>query len=175
MWLHKDPGLLFFTWDSMVVNWDSWILTRWVPGLTITICNKITDRDVHRHLGRRNPSSPNRSSPYDLLVNSPDALPLSYRRLVGAKAIKLQSATKLLRHCTQIGWLQGTKESIPLFPNLHSKLGCLLFSIGISNSGTTLHGGDGEEKLYMYFPLLMSVKADLDSLVFSYEYSTVRD
>ena len=31
-------------------------------------------------------------------------------------------------------------------PPLHSKLGCLLFSIGSSNSGTTLHGGDGGEK-----------------------------
>ena len=36
----------------------------------------------------KNPSSPNRSQTYDLLVTSPDALPLSYRRLVGAKAIK---------------------------------------------------------------------------------------
>ena len=63
---------------------------------------------------------------------------------MGTKTIKLQSATKLLRHYTQIGWLQGTKESIPLLPTLHSKLGCLLFSIG--SSGTTLHGGDGEGK-----------------------------
>ena len=29
---------------------------------------------------------------------------------------------------------------------LHSKLGCLLFSIGSSNIGTTLHGGDGGVK-----------------------------
>ena len=151
MWLHKDPGLLFLNWDSKVVKWDSWIFTRWVPGLTITICNKITNRDVHRRLGRRNLSAPNRSSTYDLLVNSPDALPLSYRRLVGAKTIKLQSATKLLRHCTQIGWLQGTKDSIPLFPTLHSKLGCLLFSIGSSNSDTTLHGGDGGGKALHVF------------------------
>jgi len=90
VWLHKDPGLLFLNWDSMVVNWASSIFTRSRdPGLTRTICNKITDRDVHRQLGRRNPSAPNRSSTYDLLVNSPDtidALPLSYRRLVGAKA-----------------------------------------------------------------------------------------
>ena len=33
----------------------------------------------------------------------------------------------------------------------------------------------GEGKLYMYFPLLKSVKADLDSLIFSYKYSTVHD
>ena len=30
-------------------------------------------------------------------------------------------------------------------PPLHSKLGCLLFSIGSSNSGTTLHGGWGRK------------------------------
>ena len=37
------------------------------------------------------PSSPNRSRTYDLPITSSDALPLSYRRLVGAKAIKLES------------------------------------------------------------------------------------
>ena len=37
----------------------------------------------------KNLSSPNRSQTCDLLVTSPDALPLSYRRPVGAKAIKL--------------------------------------------------------------------------------------
>ena len=44
--------------------------------------------------------------------------------------INLQSATNLLRHCTSIGWLRRTKESPPLPCPLHSKLGCLLFSIG---------------------------------------------
>ena len=34
------------------------------------------------------PSSPNRSRTYDLPITSSDVLPLSYRRLVGAKAIK---------------------------------------------------------------------------------------
>ena len=42
-------------------------------------------------------------------------------------------------------------------PPLHSKLGCLLFSIGSSNSGTTLHGGDGGGKAL--FPLLEVSKA----------------
>ena len=37
------------------------------------------------------PSSPNRSRTYDLPITSSDALPLSFRRLVGAKAIKLGS------------------------------------------------------------------------------------
>ena len=40
------------------------------------------------------PSSPNRSRTYDLPIISSDALPLSYRRLVGTKAIKLGSWDK---------------------------------------------------------------------------------
>ena len=36
-------------------------------------------------------------------------------------------------------------------PALHSKLGCLLFSKGSSNSGTTLYGGDGGGESY-FFP-----------------------
>ena len=39
---------------------------------------------------------------------------------------------------------------------LHSKLGCLLFSMGSSNSSTTLHGGGGGGRAR--FPLLKSVK-----------------
>ena len=42
-------------------------------------------------------------------------------------------------------------------PPLHSKLGCLLFSISSSKSGTTLHGGDGGGKAL--FPLLEVSKA----------------
>ena len=39
-------------------------------------------------------SSPNRSRTYDLPITSSDAVPLSYRRLVGAKVIKLDSWDK---------------------------------------------------------------------------------
>ena len=39
-----------------------------------------------------------------------------------------------------------TKESTPLPPPHCSKLGCLLFSLSSSISGTTLHGEDGEGK-----------------------------
>ena len=46
------------------------------------------------------------------------------------------------------------KESTSFPCPLRSKLGFLLFSKGSSNSGTTLLGGDGGEKLY--FPLLKS-------------------
>ena len=45
------------------------------------------------------PSSPNRSRTYDLPITSLDALPLSYRRLVGAKAIKLGSWDKHPAYC----------------------------------------------------------------------------
>ena len=41
-------------------------------------------------------------------------------------------------------------------PPLHLKLGCLLFYIGSSKSGTTLHGGDGGEK--GLFSLLKSIR-----------------
>ena len=46
-----------------------------------------------RRLGRQIASTPNRSRTYDPLLTSPDALPLSYRRLVGAKATKLGSTS----------------------------------------------------------------------------------
>ena len=45
------------------------------------------------------PISPNRSQTYDLPVTSSDALPLSYRRLVGAKAIKQGSWDKHPAYC----------------------------------------------------------------------------
>ena len=47
----------------------------------------------------KNPSSPNRSRTYDLLVTRPDALPLNYGRLVAAKAIKLGSCDKRPAYC----------------------------------------------------------------------------
>ena len=34
--------LVFLNWDSLVLDWNSWFFTGWVPRLTITICNKIT-------------------------------------------------------------------------------------------------------------------------------------
>ena len=33
-------------WDSLVLDWDSWFCSRWVPGLTITISNKITGKSA---------------------------------------------------------------------------------------------------------------------------------
>ena len=48
------------------------------------------------------------------------------------------------------------KELAPLPCPLHSKLGCLLFSLGSSNNGTTLQEGMGEEKVC--FLLLKLVK-----------------
>ena len=45
------------------------------------------------------PSSPNRSRTYDLPITSLDAPPPSYRRLTGAKAIKLGSRDKHPAYC----------------------------------------------------------------------------
>ena len=43
-----------------------------------------------------------------------------------------------------------------LTPPLHSKLGCLLFSTGGLNSGTTLHGGDRGRKALLFAPFKVS-------------------
>ena len=45
-----------------------------------------------------NPSAPIRSQTKDLTITSSDALPLSYRRRVGAKAIQLNSWDKQLAY-----------------------------------------------------------------------------
>ena len=51
-------------------------------------------------LGKKEiPSSPNGSRTYDLPITSSDALPLSYRRLEGVKAIKLGSWDKHPAYC----------------------------------------------------------------------------
>ena len=42
---------------------------------------------------QKTPSTPSRRQTYDLLITSPDALPLSYRRLKGFKATKLGNST----------------------------------------------------------------------------------
>lgn len=60
--------------------------------------------DWHRHLGRKKPSTPNRSRTYDLLVISPDALPLSYWRetrgsLEAAKLVSCDKPSVILRAC----------------------------------------------------------------------------
>ena len=46
-------------------------------------------RVTQAYLEKEIPSSPNRSQTYDLPITSSDLPPLSYRRLVGAKVIKL--------------------------------------------------------------------------------------
>ena len=51
------------------------------------------------HSEKEVPSSPNRSRTCDFPITSSDALPLSYRRLVGAKAIKLGSWDKHPAYC----------------------------------------------------------------------------
>ena len=45
-----------------------------------------------------NPSTSSRRRTYDLLVTSPDAQPLNYRRLMGAAAIRRKNSFKLPKH-----------------------------------------------------------------------------
>ena len=58
----------------------------------LIIENDVLFRNDTAYSEKEIPSSPNRSRTYDLPITSSDALPLSYRRLVGAKAIKLGSS-----------------------------------------------------------------------------------
>ena len=60
---------------------------------------KMIFQSVIQMAQKKNPGNPNMSRTYDLLASSPDTLPLSYRRLVGAKATKLGSCDKHLANC----------------------------------------------------------------------------
>ena len=53
---------------------------------------------------KENPSAPIRSQTFDLPITSSDTLPLSYRRLVGTKAIKLLKVhvTDIQHHAAKI-------------------------------------------------------------------------
>ena len=56
--------------------------------------------------------------------------------------------------------------STPLPCPLHSKFGCLLFSIGSSDSGITLHGGNGgREAIFSLFEVRKTSKAPLERRV----------
>ena len=60
---------------------------------------KIFFSQWHRQLGRNNPCTPNRSQTYEHLVTCPDALLLSYRRLMGTVTTWLgvqQSCTNMV-------------------------------------------------------------------------------
>ena len=61
------------------------------------MCFSVSDTGIN--LEKENQSSPNRSRTYDLPITSSDTLLLSYRRLVGAKAIKLGSCDKHPAYC----------------------------------------------------------------------------
>ena len=67
-----------------------------------------------------NLSSPSRSSTNDRLLTSPGALPLSHRRLVGAKATKLQSWAKMSRKmhlvCLILEYFPLKPDSLKILP-----------------------------------------------------------
>ena len=59
--------------------------------------------------------------------------------------------------------------STPLPCPFHSKFGCLLFSIGSSNRGTTLHGGNGGRKaIFSLFEVRKTSKAPLERSVLTH-------
>ena len=63
---------------------------------------------------------------------------------------------KLLRHCPQVGYHNFGEQnnSHPfLLPSIQSWGVCFFFSAGSSNSSITLHGWDGERKVYFLFKL----------------------
>ena len=57
--------------------------------------------------------SPNKSRTYEVLVTGTDALPLSYRRLLGAKATKLGSRENILHTArTVVGLVSHTASEV---------------------------------------------------------------
>ena len=61
--------------------------------------NDVLFKVIQAFSKKGNPSAPIRSRTLDLPITSSDALPLSYRRLVGAKAIDLGSWDKHPAYC----------------------------------------------------------------------------
>ena len=62
----RNPCFFLTGWNSLIMDKDSWFFTRWVPGCTITICNKITAcplmimRFLHVYLYSALPPTPTR-------------------------------------------------------------------------------------------------------------------
>ena len=81
----KETDLIFGKFDSV----DDFIINE----------NDVLFQKVTQAYSEKNPSAPIRSRTLDLPITSSDALPLSYRRLVGAKAIKLGSCDKHPAYC----------------------------------------------------------------------------
>ena len=69
-------------------------------------------------LEKENLISPNRNQSYDLLITSSDALPLSYKRLMAAKAIKLGSWHKHPAYCQDLNvgvWHMCSEISVMVY------------------------------------------------------------
>ena len=67
------------------------------------MCNRLNGEDVFQSViqasRKKFKYSPNRSRTYEVLVTGPDALPLSYRRLILGKVTKLGSRDKHPAYC----------------------------------------------------------------------------
>ena len=85
------------------------------------------------------------------------------RGAVLSRQARVKSITSFLENCLRDRELLLPKEvrfAVTFLTSLvceyrYIKLGCLLFSIGSSNSGTTLHGGGGAGKA-LFYPLEVS-------------------
>ena len=88
----------------------------------------------HRGLGRKSLNTINRSQSYDLLITIHDALQLSYRRLLGAKATKGHFNTSSPRHKINIWrWI------LPNFPVIPwNYFNCPFLALGVNIDFTCL-------------------------------------
>ena len=68
---------------------------------TTVLVGKMFFSQQYRRLVIKFKYSPNRSRTYKVLVTGPDALPLNYRRLLGAKDTKLGSRDKHPAYCSE--------------------------------------------------------------------------
>ena len=84
------------------------------------------------------PSSPNRSRTYDLPITSSDALPLSYRRLAGAEAIKLQAIAKRVDTLPVIGNILDAHHCIACPPPLPPYQCCTKFAMTFNQASINI-------------------------------------
>ena len=91
--------LVCYTAVFSVVTQRSSTLYQWGRALRDDTKNGcVADYNYTGDSEKKNPSSPNRRRTYGLLAISPNALPLSYRRLEGAKVTKLCSNVTNILH-----------------------------------------------------------------------------
>ena len=86
--------------------------------------NDVLFQKVTQAYSEKYPSAPIRSRTYDLPITSSDALTLSYRRLVRAKAIKLIGALGFFSEYACVTFWNNTSFSTFLVFSLNILVGC---------------------------------------------------